>query len=119
MAQSQQNPQRVSLLVAAPVLNNAPHCDAPNKSSILAAVFDSEVPLNHQPDERIGIVAEIVVGIVNRATMEQIRTAAVLRRATRHNRPRHAGMPMVYLVASIGARSEQDGRDDGEGEHND
>jgi hypothetical protein len=82
MAQSSQNPKRVPLLVSAPVSNDAPHCDASNKSSILAAVFDSEVPLNHQPDERIGIVAEIVVGIVNRAAMEQIRAAAVLRRAT-------------------------------------
>jgi hypothetical protein len=83
--------------------NNAPHCDAPNKSSILAAVFDSEIPLNHQPDERIGIVAKIVVGIVDRAAMEQIRTAAVLHRVTRHNCPRHASVPMLYLVASIGA----------------
>jgi hypothetical protein len=51
--------------------------------------------------------------------MEQIRTAAVLHRATCHNRPRHPDMPMLYLVASIGARSQQDRQDDGEGEHND
>jgi hypothetical protein len=111
------------LPVSAPVLNDAPHCDAPNKSSILAAVFDSEVSLNHQPDERIGIVAEIVVGIINWAAMEQIRTAAVLRRATRHDRPRQAGMhpgvPMLDLVASIGARPGQDGPADCESEHND
>jgi len=46
--------------------------------------------------------------------MEQIRTAAVLHRATRHNHPRHygvhPGMPMLYLVASIGARPGQDGQ---------
>jgi len=78
------------------------------QSSIFAAVFDSEVPLNHQPDERIGIVAEIIVGILNRAAMEQICTAAILHRATLHNRPRHPGVRMLYLVASIGARPGQD-----------
>jgi hypothetical protein len=118
MAQSQQNPKRVSAgFDAGFKRRTALRCT--QQSSILAAVFDSEVPLNHQPDERIGIVAEIIVGIVNRAAMEQICTAAILHRATRHNRPRHAGVPMLYLVASIGARPRQDGPAERESEHND
>ena len=88
------------------------------KILLLTAVLDAEIALNHQPDEWIGIVAEIVIGIVNRAAMEKIRATAVLRR-TRHNRPWHAGVRMLDLVAGIGARRRHDGQDGGKGKHED
>jgi hypothetical protein len=63
------------------------------KTSLLAAVLDPKIALNHQPNERIGIVAKIIVRIVNRAALEKIRATAVLCRA-RHNGRRRAGMRM-------------------------
>ena len=63
------------------------------KILLLTVVLDAEIALNHQPDEWIGIVAEIIICIVKRATMEKIRATAVLRRA-RHNGRRRAGMRM-------------------------
>ncbi len=68
----------------------------------LAAIMGADIALQLQPDERIGIIAQIIVGVMDRPSREQVRAAVARICGHRRGMRRHMFLVLAALAASAG-----------------